>query len=308
MNCSILNGWYDSGSPYVCCDGTTNVATCQNKEYRTYSCASQACTYVVTQNKTEKTGSAACQSGYSCQSGSCKCDAAKCAALGKSCVNGKCCSSECTPSEQRCDAANQYAYKACVNPDDTCWKWSQAMNCPEGQACFNGNCIPSDSISVCYNATFTDGTRLAGLNSTSAVFSFSDYESGKHSWQGVKVNGVEHPGKNIVFTQNLVEGVNTIEYISNNGDYDQCDINNAFNSWVSINGSAAKTLTTPSNSADGSCPIGYNNSNGWISTMCCLGPRYWNCCWNHYYTKITVNSYACCKPKTDAQLCAQAGR
>lgn len=69
QDCSILDGWYDSGNPYVCCDGTSNVATCQNKEYRKHDGLNQQCTYKVTQTKTEKTDSKECGTGISCVAG-----------------------------------------------------------------------------------------------------------------------------------------------------------------------------------------------------------------------------------------------
>lgn len=52
VNCSAFDGWYNIGEPYQCCDGTSGCATCQDQEFRTYTCNGTQCTYGVTSTRT----------------------------------------------------------------------------------------------------------------------------------------------------------------------------------------------------------------------------------------------------------------
>ncbi|MFB6373666.1 MAG: hypothetical protein ABEN55_11240 [Bradymonadaceae bacterium] len=55
-DCNNDDGWYDTGSTYSCCDGGSS-CTCQDQEYRDYSCnGGTNCDYNVTNTRTVKNG------------------------------------------------------------------------------------------------------------------------------------------------------------------------------------------------------------------------------------------------------------
>jgi hypothetical protein len=52
-DCDALDGWYDVGQPYACCDGNSS-CTCQDQEYRDYYCSDGSCTYSATKSGNTK--------------------------------------------------------------------------------------------------------------------------------------------------------------------------------------------------------------------------------------------------------------
>ena len=58
-DCNDLDGWYDVGATYACCDGNSS-CTCQDQEYRDYYCSDGSCTYSVTDTRTQKTNCTDC--------------------------------------------------------------------------------------------------------------------------------------------------------------------------------------------------------------------------------------------------------
>jgi hypothetical protein len=58
-DCDDLDGWYDVGATYACCDGNS-ACTCQDQEYRDYYCSDGSCTYSVTDTRTQKTNCTDC--------------------------------------------------------------------------------------------------------------------------------------------------------------------------------------------------------------------------------------------------------
>jgi len=93
-DCDNSDRWVNKGSPYSCCrPGTQEACTCQDQEYRDYSCSAGSCTYIVTNTRTVYSSCTNCNNfdtecrDYYCSAGSCAYTNMEC---GFACTNGIC--------------------------------------------------------------------------------------------------------------------------------------------------------------------------------------------------------------------------
>ncbi len=70
QDCSELDGWYDVGDAYDCCDDNT-LCICQNQEYQSYGCVALECVYEVTDERTTLSECETCDEESSCAIGEC---------------------------------------------------------------------------------------------------------------------------------------------------------------------------------------------------------------------------------------------
>ena len=141
-DCTSFNGWTNVIS-YPCCDGI-QACTCQDQEYRTYSCVDTGCTYAVTSERTIQSGCSSCNDGSSCTSDSCS---------GGSCNN----SPNCSGTDTNCGCTS---CSNCDSYDDWYNSGFSRSCCSGGQACTcqdqqyrNYSC---SGTSCTYSVTSTD--------------------------------------------------------------------------------------------------------------------------------------------------------
>jgi len=117
-DCSTGNAWVNVGAAYACCQGGSRCTSCQNQEYRTFSCNQNSCGYTVTDTRTQRNNCAACNDGNSCTNDSCSngvCQASSiCAGTTSSCGCSSCTS---CPSSGWYNTGSAYT---CCNGRDRC--------------------------------------------------------------------------------------------------------------------------------------------------------------------------------------------
>ncbi len=181
--CANNDGWYDAGSSYACCDGSSTRATCQEQEYRDYS-QCQPCSYTVTSRQTVKSGQAACNlppagscsgntrtyysSSGTCSGGTCSyaqqtenCPTAACSgdtAQAGGCSGGSCYMNNVENCNSRDNCANSGApQRVCRDSATACDAQNRIFN---DYTCSSGGCAlassgPSASCPTSYTNCLT---------------------------------------------------------------------------------------------------------------------------------------------------------
>jgi hypothetical protein len=147
-DCSMQNGWYDVGATYACCSGNDR-CTCQNQEFRTFSCAGTTCMASITSTQVVRTGCATCNDGNMCTTDSCSggtCGAASiCAGTTASCGCTSCVSCTggmtCQSGSCACPSGQNNCSGTCrdLQTDElSCGTCGRV--CPPGSTCNGGSC------------------------------------------------------------------------------------------------------------------------------------------------------------------------
>ncbi len=180
-SCNSSDGWYNVGSAYRCCSGSSACSSCQDQQYRNYYCSGTSCTYSVTSTQTVKSGCTACGSCQYCSGGYCynycagtdtSCGCTTCTNCNSSdgCYSGYyrnyyCSGTSCTYSssctESCCDAyyGNTNAYCS----GGTCYSCkSNSQTCSAGSECCSGYCVDgvccnSSCIGTCVSCNLAGG-------------------------------------------------------------------------------------------------------------------------------------------------------
>ena len=131
VDCSASDRWYDVGGTYACCDGASACATCQDQEFRTFTCSGTECSYTVTGTRTLKEDCTSCGDGDTCDNGVC---------VGAAPPDGTPCddSDACTQNEV-------YLGGVCQG--------GQPVSCDDSNFCTDDFC---DSATGCYSLPTSD--------------------------------------------------------------------------------------------------------------------------------------------------------
>ncbi|MFU8802950.1 MAG: putative metal-binding motif-containing protein [Bradymonadaceae bacterium] len=145
--CSANTRWYDVGAPYACCDGDTT-RTCQNEEYRVYTCSGDVCGVTVTATNTNVTDPFFCPSLDVCGAyGACDyvdvCDedgfqTRTC--TGHTCVPGP---GTCGGADYEDTITGGVCERTTACPPVQC-----APACPVDTICWSTTCIPVDGCTT----------------------------------------------------------------------------------------------------------------------------------------------------------------
>jgi len=159
-NCNSSDGWENVGSSYACCDGSYTY-TCQDQQYRDYSCSGTSCTSTITSTQTLKSGGTYCS--YGCSNGQCnQCSADEhcgaswiCSTVPcKSWIRPICVSGACRSDYWHYDSVyGDYTYNT-YRIDTGC-----ASGCNDYNECTNDFC---NANGTCGHTNKTNGTACTG--------------------------------------------------------------------------------------------------------------------------------------------------
>jgi hypothetical protein len=178
-DCTADDGWYATGASYACCDGSDGACTCQDEEYRSYSCSGTSCDFTVTDTRTQTSGCTTCNDGDTCTNsycsgGSCQNDA-YCDGTTSSCGCSSCadCSSQdgwydagsatsCCDGGQACSTCQPQEYRTYTCDGTSCTytvtntrtETSGCSTCNDGSSCTNSYC----SGGTCQHVDYCSGT------------------------------------------------------------------------------------------------------------------------------------------------------
>lgn len=170
-NCAASNGWYDVGSAYACCgSGTDRCSSCQNQEFRTFTCSGTSCTFTVTDTRIARSGCAACSDANACTTDVCSAgecvSAPTCAGTTASCGCTSCSActggTVCVSGACQCPAGQTDCSGTCRNlASDTAHCGACGRTCPPGATCSGGAC--TYGTQSCPTGQFAIGFNTSGV-------------------------------------------------------------------------------------------------------------------------------------------------
>ncbi|MBN2251730.1 MAG: hypothetical protein JW724_06630 [Candidatus Altiarchaeota archaeon] len=180
VNCDFLDGWYVKKGLGATCIGSELCTNTVEKEERDYSSSGTSCTFNVLQTKTEcENALITCAAGKTCQDGACTdgttpdCDQLDGwytngpAGSGLACYGTQQCRNNVEKEERDYYESGGKCEYSVTNTKTECDE--ALVDCPTGEECANGLCVPSGSVSTTTTKPTTTSTKKPTTTSTTTT-------------------------------------------------------------------------------------------------------------------------------------------